>query len=490
MTERSAEEQKDEVEIQFGTGTKKVRAQKQNELIPQVPVVSHEIGQYEIYPDYSEIEKYTGVLQPENLRIFRQRLEEKGMLHMAERFFKASGHLAVECYKRELETAFRSRELAGFQLLDLQDFTGQGTALVGILNSFMENKGLVSARQWREFCNDRVVMLSFPTYVYQAGGQFDYEIQLCDMRPDDNIPVKISVTVAKRQNSTPDGRNAEAQSTGDHAEYDMDKVIACANHSATLESTRLKSCGHGSLPLPNCAEPMELRVTVSVTADEAGAGINASEDDERITDITNNYDIYVYPTVEKRQAAIVTNDAVQMRKRLREGRKVLYFGDSIRESHSVDGTYCTDFWCYPMFASISESMGRPLPVGTMGLCMDKDHPVFEKFPTKGCTTPQWWKIVTNAKVAVLDGQTVEPLIWMIDNFGRNHKLGLVYEAKVGKGSLLVCQSNLPEIDSPEVNWFYNSLLDYAESEKFAPKQEISEEWLMEAYCADEEYIVI
>lgn len=508
---QTPEELSDEVEIQFGTGTKKVKAQKQEELIPQVPVVSHEIGQYEIYPDYSEIEKYTGVLQPENLRIFRQRIEDKGMLHMAERFFRASGHLAVECYKRELETAFRSRELSGFQLLDLQDFTGQGTALVGILNSFMENKGLVSAKEWREFCNDRVVMLSFPTYVYQAGGQFDYEIQLCDMRPDDKIPVTISVTVTQHQSGTPDGCNVEEQNAGDYAEYDVEKVIACANHSATLEQTRLKNCGHGSLPLPDCKEPMELRVTVSVTPNEVGVDRNVGDDDGRIADITNHYDIYVYPAVEKRQAAgqrktngenrdcgifekkgqvvgeqavIITNNAVQMMESLKEGRKVLYFGDNIQEVHSIAGTYCTDFWCYPMFASISESMGRPLPVGTMGLCMDREHPMFEKFPTKGCTTPQWWQIVTNARVAVLDEQPVEPLIWMIDNFGRNHKLGLVYESKVGTGSLLVCQSDLLGMDSPEVNWFYNSLLDYAESEKFAPKQEIAEEWLLKVYCAD------
>ncbi len=478
--ERMAAEQQEEVEIQFGTGTKKVKAQKQEELISQVPVVSHEIGQYEIYPDYSEIEKYTGVLQPENLRIFRQRLEEKGMLHMAERFFRASGHLAVECYKRELETAFRSRELAGFQLLDLQDFTGQGTALVGILNSFMENKGLVSAREWREFCNDRVVMLSFPTYVYQAGGKFDYEILLCDMHPDDNIPVKISVTI-----------------TADETK----NVFSRTEHVTTLELTRLKSCGRGSLPLPNSDEPMELRVTVCVTADGSDEDKNAwngsdetgilnAADNVNVCDkttvITNHYDIYVYPSIDKRQSVIATDNAGQMLENLRAGRKVLYFGSSIQDAHSIAGTYCTDFWCYPMFASISESMGRTLPVGTMGLYMDKEYPLFAKFPTQGCTTPQWWQIVTNARVAVLDGQPVEPLIWMIDNFGRNHKLGLVYEAKVGEGSLLVCQANLPEMDSPEVNWFYNSLLDYAESGNFAPKQEIGEEWLKEVYCPDRE----
>lgn len=457
-----------------------------DEWIPQVPVVSHEIGQYEIYPDYNEIEKYTGVLQPENLRIFRKRLKEKGMLPMAEKFFKASGHLAVDCYKRELETAFRSRELAGFQLLDLQDFTGQGTALVGILNAFMENKGLISAKEWREFCDDRVVMLQFPTYVYQAGGQFAYEVLLCDMRPDDNVPVEIRVTMTVRgRNRKRTANDVSVKSTARENCADGDrkeKMLASECHEAVMEPARLKSCGHGCLPLPECDEPMEIRVTVS-----AAEGL------------ANHYDIYVYPVVKKRQPvkenqksetdrqspekqeALVTSDIRQMLEGLHAGRKVLYFGSSIQEKYSITGTYCTDFWCYPMFAAISESMGRPLPVGTMGLYMDDRHPLFAKFPTSGCTTPQWWDIVTNARMAVLDGQPIEPIIWMIDNFGRNHKLGLVYEARVGAGSLLVCQSDLQALDSPEVNWFYNSLLDYMESEYFMPKQEIAESWLKEIY---------
>lgn len=461
-----------EVEIQFGTGTKKVKAQEQEELIPQIPVISHEIGQYEIYPDFGEIEKYTGVLQPENLCIFRKRLEEKGMLHMAEKFFAASGHLAVECYKRELETAFRSRELAGFQLLDLQDFTGQGTALVGVLNAFMENKGLISAERWREFCNDRVVMLKFPTYVYQAGGKFEYEVLLCNMRPGDNVWTEINVTMTvHRRDAACIANDATAQSVAEEEDMNgnaAEEVMACERHDAFLEQTRLKSCGHGSLPLPDCGEPMQITVAVSVAEGP-----------------TNHYDIYVYPPIGKRQPekekVLVTSDLHQMLEGLRAGRKVLYFGGGIQEKYSLAGTYCTDFWCYPMFASISESMGRPLPVGTMGLCMDDMHPLFTKFPTSGCTTPQWWDIVSNARVAVLDGQSVEPIIWMIDNFGRNHKLGLVYEARAGAGSLLVCQSNLPELDSPEANWFYNSLLDYMESEHFMPQAEIEEAWLEEVY---------
>ena len=77
--------------------------------------------------------------------MFKERLEEKGLIDKVDMYFKASGKLAAECYKGELETAFRSNELAGFQLLDLQDFSGQGTALVGILDAFMDNKGIRSS---------------------------------------------------------------------------------------------------------------------------------------------------------------------------------------------------------------------------------------------------------------------------------------------------------------------------------------------------------
>lgn len=454
------------IEIQFGTGTKRVKAENSTELVAEIPVVSHEIGQYEFYPDYDEIQKYTGVLQPENLRIFRERLSAKGMLHMAKPFFWAAGRLAVECYKRELETAFRSRELAGFQLLDLQDFTGQGTALVGILNAFLENKGLVSAEEWREFCNDRVIMLSFPTYVYEMGDVFDYEVMLCNMRP--------ATEVHKGTNAAWDG-DPDIRITVELSERGSGRTIARSSHEGKLELTRLKSFGRGRLQIPEANRPLMMRVTVM--AADCGSGQVFAK---------NHYDLYACPTGKKksnsgRYPVTVTADKGQMLASLRAGQRVLFFGDSMGEEYSVEGTYCTDFWCYPMFASISESMGKPLPVGTMGLYMDPGHPAFTGFPTEGYTAPQWWRIVTGARIAVLDDQPVEPLIWMIDHFTRNHKLGLAYEARVGSGSLLVCQANLPAQDSPESNRFYDSLLAYASSEDFSPQAQIEEAWLEKVY---------
>ena len=180
--------QEQEIQIQYGTVSKTVKAAATDKkLIPHLPVVSHEIGQYAMYPDFAEIEKYTGSIKAHNFEIFRERLQAKGMGHLAESFFRASGQLAVDCYKEELEAAFRSERLAGFQLLDLQDFSGQGTALVGILDAFMDSKGLIRAEEWRTFCSDAVLLARFEKYNYAARETFNASVELSYYR---QVPLK------------------------------------------------------------------------------------------------------------------------------------------------------------------------------------------------------------------------------------------------------------------------------------------------------------
>ena len=152
-------------------------------LIPTKPVVTHEIGQYEVYPDFREIDKYTGPLKARNFEIFRFRLGAKGMLRQADKFFRCSGALAAACYKEEIEAAMRSQYIAGFQLLDLQDFSGQGTALVGMLDAFMDSKGLISPEEWRMFCSDCVLLAQFPSYVLITGEMFVAKVSMRTVLP-------------------------------------------------------------------------------------------------------------------------------------------------------------------------------------------------------------------------------------------------------------------------------------------------------------------
>lgn len=152
-------------------------------LVPEIPVVTHEIGQYAIYPDFREIDKYTGVLKARNFEVFRERLEEKGMGDQAYDFFYASGKLSVQCYKEELEAA-RSRLIASYQILDIQDFPGQGTALVGILDAFMDSKGLVTQEEWAGYCSDAILLAEFDKYIYTSGEEFKMKLAMRYYNPE------------------------------------------------------------------------------------------------------------------------------------------------------------------------------------------------------------------------------------------------------------------------------------------------------------------
>ncbi|GAO29472.1 glycoside hydrolase family 2 protein [Geofilum rubicundum] len=102
----------------------------------EVPYVAHEMGQYCVFPDFEEIPKYTGVYKAKNFEMFKAELERKNMGDQARDFFMASGTFQAICYKNEIEASLRTPGNGGTQLLALNDFPGQGTALVGVTDVF------------------------------------------------------------------------------------------------------------------------------------------------------------------------------------------------------------------------------------------------------------------------------------------------------------------------------------------------------------------
>ncbi len=412
--------------IQYGTGVKEVDADSAEMFIPEVPVISHEVGQYETYPDFSEPEKYTGALRAENILLYKEKAEEKGLAAYSERFFRSSGALAVDCYKREIEAALKSEELSGFQLLDIQDFTGQGTALVGVLNSFMEPKGTVTAEEWRHFCNSSVIMAEFEKFVF----------------PDDEV-ISFDVTFFC----------TDPGFSGKRVSYTIESsgTVELYGHLRLLNDKRVNRLGKVEFIADDAYSPTKYKLTLAVEG----------------TDISNTYEFYVYPAADvkiTKSSIISGNNTVKIahskeeaQDSLVKGIKTLYIPDS---ADKLTGTYCTDFWCYPMFRSISESMKKPVPTGTMGLLIDKDSKLLRSFPTEEYSTPQWYNIVMHSHCEDLDGTGIIPDVWVIDNPDRAKKLALLYGIDTGFGKLTVCTSRLWEIaDAPEVKWFAKSLVD-------------------------------
>lgn len=379
------------VQIQYGTGVKEVDAQSADALILDVPVISHEVGQYVFYPDFSEIPHYTGPLKPRNIEAMRENLERAGLYGEHEAFFRQTGHLAVDCYKREIETLLRSREVSGFQLLDLQDYTGQGTALVGVLNAMMENKGLISAEEWREFCAGTVVLGEFASFTGMMGEDIRFDVQISECDPEkQHTCIRCTLMDGERE------------------------LYAC-DVTPGARQGRLTDAVSVTFPAECYRDAMQERIT-GLTV------VLTLEDGTR-----NHYPIWLIPRVDIR----ITREGIE-----KDGRMVAF----VSAEEKTDGAaivvpsaegqlpaeYCTDFWCYPMFRSISESMGKPAPVGTMGLSIDTASPLLKRFAQEDYTTPVWYAILQTAHVQRLPAD-IHPAVQMIDNTERCARLGILYQ---------------------------------------------------------------
>ncbi len=434
-----------EIEIQYGTGVKKVRAAKTEGFCPDVPVVTHEVGQYGVYPDFSEIGKYTGVVQARNFEVFRERLAAAGMLSQAEDFFRCSGALSRACYKMEIEAAMRSPHIAGFQLLDLQDFPGQGTALVGMLNALMENKGLVSPEEWRGFCGDIVPLARFDSFVWESGREVKIGLALRCYRP-----------MPKTQML--------------HMTIHCGGKLLCEG-TAEIPAYSFGYCDLGGVGFtvnPETVGKAELKLEISGT------------------EIVNRYDIVILPPakpVTVPEGLHIAHSMAQALPLLHEGKSVVLLPESIAQS--IPGFYCTDFWCYHMFRLISESMNKEVPIGTMGLCIDTQNPIAKALCSEAYSTPQWYAPVSHADCVILDKapEGYRPIVQMIDNFERNHRLGLIFEAKVAGGRLLVSAVRTQDCpDDPAMQLLAQALFDYAASDAFAPDTELDADMLSEVLC--------
>ncbi len=145
-----------------------------------IPTISHEVGQWEVYPNFDEIKKYTGVLKAKNFEVFKESLKSKQLLHKNKDFVNASGKLAVLLYREEIERSLRTAEYGGFQLLDMHDFPGQGTALVGWLDAFWDSKGLVKPHEFRNWCNHTVLLARMEKRVWLNNEVFSVCVDLAN----------------------------------------------------------------------------------------------------------------------------------------------------------------------------------------------------------------------------------------------------------------------------------------------------------------------
>ena len=422
-----------------------------------VPVISHETAQFQTYPDYDEIKKYTGVLYPYNMEVFRDRLENAGMLDQAKDFHQASGLWSLQLYKQDIEMDLRTPNMAGFQLLDLQDYPGQGSAYVGILDAFMDSKGFCTEREWRQWCAPVVPLL--------VADRFCFTIE-------DGIHAWIQV--ANYSGQSLNGKTLRweltAQGVRNLVQSEVHTVPdpLCSGEIKLPSKEGLFTAGELKIDLSCLDKPTQLQLSLCI------------EDTEFFgVPYHNTYDLWAYPAwmdLSKLESMVtITNELDEIAvAQLEKGKSVLLMPEA--SELTVGGLFQTDYWNYRMFKTISENNKKSVSPGTLGILCDPEHPIFRGFPTQMHTNWQWFPVIKASHPMMLDntGKDYRPIVQVIDNIERNHKLGLIFEFQVGKGRLLVCMADLESATSyPEGRAFYRSVLEYMTSSDFAPKTHIT-----------------
>ena len=413
-----------------------------------IPIISHETGQFQTYPDYREIKKYTGVLHPYNFEVFRRRLAAAGMLSQADDFHKASGLWSVKLYKADIEMDLRTRNMAGFQLLDIQDYPGQGSAFVGILDAFMESKGITAPEEWRQWCSPVVPLLEMRKFCFEDGEK-----------------IQAKVKVANYGGSSLKGKKLKWRLAEDEGVLNI-----FSYDEGLVDVGELNGVFH-------VQKPTKLLLTLNIEGTEA----------------RNSYELWVYPkkAMEKKGVIIARDLNQEVVKVLEKGGKVLWMptasshfvaaDDTLSQAenatpYTVGGLFQTDYWNYRMFKTICENNKKKVSPGTLGILTNPNHPIFKGFPTEMHTNWQWFPVIKESHPLVLDNfsKDYRPIVQVIDNIERNHKLGLVMEWKVGAGKLLVCMSDLEKAAKyPEGKAFYQSVIDYMRSVDFNPQVEMT-----------------
>lgn len=409
-----------------------------NSRFPQ-PVVSHEIGQWCVYPRFKEMAKYDGVLRPRNFEVFQQTLQEQGMAQLADSFLLASGKLQALCYKADIEAALRTKDFGGFQLLDLHDFPGQGTALVGVLDPFWEEKGYIQAAEYKRFCNSTVLLARLKKCVFTS-----------------NETLKAPVEVA---------HYGDGPLTGCTPEWEISDQSGKVIQSGKFPQTTIPlgngfPLGEISFPLTEITTPQQLSLEVMVDS------------------FSNHWDFWVYPiqkeviSGEEKIKVVQALDA-QTAQFLNEGGSVLLnlrMGSLSKEmGGDIKIGFSSIFW--------NTAWTRGQAPHTLGILCNPRHPALADFPTQYHSNYQWWDAMSHSGAIRLSSFPVDlkPIVRVIDDWFTNRPLALLFEARVGKGKLLVSGIDLQsELNQrPEAQQLLYSLKKYMAGSKFNPEVEMS-----------------
>lgn len=417
-----------------------------------LPVVCHELGQWCAYPDFRIIQKLTGHLRPGNFRIFQEIAGENGLLPLAEELLRCSGRNQLRLYKEELEANFRTPQLKGFELLDLHDYAGQGTALVGLLDMLWEEKGYAKPEEFRCFCSDTVLLARLESYVWKNTDRVEVPVEISHFGPEELRDVSVEWQLAGEGEIYKHGRLAPVS-------------VPCGSSM---------SVGSIFLDFTGITESRELTLELSLKhrMRNRKEGREPSEEDaeDELQDCRNNWQLNVFAAQEedRPEGVLYTRSWPEAKAALDRGEAVVFAPYLSELSWDCPALSMKNiFW--------NGQMG-PSWVRNLGLVVQAEHPVFRDFPSAGDGGWQWEDILEHARGFWLKGmENIQPVVRPIDDWNRSLSLALLFEAAVGEGRLLVITADLQGSfeERPAAYCLKQAVLKYAASGEFRPAEQVS-----------------
>ena len=452
----------------------------------QSPVIAHEQGQWCVFPDFKEMSRYNGVYKARNFEIFRDLLDKGGMASQAEKFLMASGKLQTLCYKYEIERNLRTKDYAGFQLLSLNDYSGQGTALVGPLNVFWREKGYVTAREWHEFCGPLVVLARFPKFVYSSSDTLRVPIEMMNaykgdlrecavtyglFRDDSVLFTSDTLCVAK----IPVGKNNDLGTIC----QDLSTVDRAAKFTLIVSVANAIRNHWDFWVYPDIPEQSALNADRRVDNEEFATAPqnrpmkNSAAANSTLHAQNSKLKGAVANSSPSTNVLIADTLTAEVMKTLKSGGTVLLTAaGKVTLGSDVIQHYLPVFW--------NTSWFKMRPPHTTGAYIDKSHPLFKyDFPTDSWSNLNWWELLNRAQVMNLmelpaDYQSpIQP----IDTWHVSRKLGMIVEARVLKGRLLMTTMDVTtDLDHRLVaRQMRQAILSYMKSSDFNPSIELKPE---------------
>lgn len=405
------------------------------------PVFTFEVGQFEVLPDFDELEDFKGVTLPVNYELVKKKVEEKGLLPMWKRYVEATGELSRIGYREEVEAVLRTKELSGISLLGIQDFPGQGTALVGMLNAHLQPKPFDFAKpeRFQSFFREQLPLVLLPKYTWLNTETLMAEIVIANYGKEDVIGCWQVTLIYKEQQ---------------HSSINKACCMLKSDESVCAKVGEVTSVGKIEIPLDRYDKPVRLDLEVT------------------FGDMINTYPIWVYPQYE-----LACSKTVYETRRLDEkalsilasGGKVFLAPDATKAAmpHSIKTQFTTDFWSVGTF---------PAQEGGMGQLIDVAHPIFTKFPTEFHTNWQWWPMAVSR--AMILPRQMKAIVTELDSYAYLRPMAQLLEVKIGEGKLMLSTMGLHQCQQyPEARALLNAIYEYMDSDVFMPKQEMTVEEL-------------